>query len=138
MISERPPGSDWPATLSVPIWTSASSDGRSRSAIDAVRETLPLLDAPGLAAACTLMVPVKELAPPVVFAASCTASSALAGAAVLAPDPVAPAPEPAPAQPARAAARIAVTPAAQNGDRVVRARIRKPPQSGLVTRPRGT
>ena len=112
MISDRPPGSDWPAALSVPICTSASSDGRSCSAIDAVRETSPLLGAPGLAVACTLIVPVKELAPPVVFAAICTASSGLAGAAVPVPGPVAPVLEPDAAQPARAAARIAVTPAA--------------------------
>ena len=75
-------------------------------------ETSPLLAAPGLAVACTLIVPVKELAPPVVFAASCTASSGLAGAAVVAVDPVVAVPEPAAAQPASAAARIAVTPAA--------------------------
>jgi hypothetical protein len=65
-----------------------------------------------LAVACTLIVPVKELAPPVVFAASWTASSGLADAAGLAPDPVALVPEPLAEQPARAAARIAVTPAA--------------------------
>jgi hypothetical protein len=57
-------------------------------------------------------VPVKEVAPPVVLAASFTASSGLAGAAELAPEFVADVPEPAAAQPARAAARIAVTPAA--------------------------
>src|ERR1700722_1060290 len=112
MPSDRPPGTDGPAALSVPICTSASSEGRSCSAIDAVMETSPLLAAPGLAVACRLIVPVKELAPPVVFAASRTASSGLDAAAVLAPDPVAAVPELAAAQPARAVARIAVSPAA--------------------------
>ena len=80
-ISESPPGSDWPAALNVPICTSASSEGRSCSAIVAVMDTLPLVGAPALAVACTLIVPVKESAPPVVFAASCTASSGLDDAA---------------------------------------------------------
>jgi hypothetical protein len=75
-------------------------------------ETSPLPLAPDLAFVWTLIVPVKELAPPVVFAASFTASSGLAGAADFVPDPVAAVPEPAAAQPASAAARIAVTPAA--------------------------
>src|ERR1700722_3161903 len=98
MTSDRPPGSDWPAALNVPICTSASSEGRSCSAIDAVMETSPLLAAPGLAVARRLIVPVKDFAPPVVFAASCTASSGLDAAAALAvadadADAVAPAPE---------------------------------------------
>jgi hypothetical protein len=75
-------------------------------------ETLPLPVAPDLDVACTLIVPVKEFAPLVVFAASCTASSGLDGAAVLAPEPAAPVPEPAAVHPARAAAAIAVSQAA--------------------------
>jgi hypothetical protein len=75
-------------------------------------ETLPLPVPPDLAVACRLIVPVKELAPLVVFAASCTASRGLADAAVFAGECVAVVPEPAAAQPARAAARTAVSPAA--------------------------
>ena len=75
-------------------------------------ETPPLPVAPDLAVARRLIVPVKELAPLVVFAASCTASWGLAGAAVCAGELVAAVPEPAAAQPASAAARTAVSPAA--------------------------
>jgi hypothetical protein len=58
--------------------------------------------------ACRLIDPVKEVAPLVVFEASRTASSGLDGAAEL----VAAVPELVAAQPPRAAARIAVSPAA--------------------------
>src|ERR1700688_4138001 len=102
------PGSVDPGALSVPICTSAWSEGRTCSAIVAVMETLPPPVAPDLAVACRLIVPVKELAPLVVFGASCTASGGLVAEAVFAGELVAAAPEPAAAQPARAAARAAV------------------------------
>jgi len=107
-ISSSPPGRVDPAALSVPICTSASSEGCSCSAIVAVIETSRLPDDPDLAVACRLIVPVKELAPLVVFEASCTASSGLDGVPLLA----AAVPELVAAQPAKAAAAIAVTPAA--------------------------
>ena len=97
-----------PAALSFPICTSVSSDGCNCSAIVAVIETFWLPLAPALAVACTLIVPVNEFASLVVFEASRTASSGLAGVLACAAD----VPGLAVAQPARAAARIAVVPAA--------------------------
>jgi hypothetical protein len=82
------------------------------------------LAAPDLTVACRSIVPVKEFALDDVFAASLTASSALAGAGEA--DPLAPPPaDPlAPAlelelgeQPATAAATITTSPAAYNGTR---------------------
>jgi hypothetical protein len=82
------------------------------------------LAAPGLTVPCKLIVPVYEFAPDAVFAASLTASSALAGAVEedpLAPalaDPVAPALELVLGeQPATPAATITTSPAAYNGTR---------------------
>jgi len=71
-------------------------------------ETFWLLEDPDLAVARRLIVPVKELAPLVVLEASLTALSGLDGVLAL----VADVPELLVAQPARAAARIAVAPAA--------------------------
>jgi hypothetical protein len=84
--------------------------------------------APGLRVPCKLIVPVNEFAPDAVFAASLTASSALAGA--VEEVPLAPAPEEevplAPAlelvlgeQPVTAAAAITASPAADNGTRAL-------------------
>ena len=90
------------------MFTSASSEGCSCSAIVAVMETSWLPADADFAVACRLIVPVKELAPPVVFEASRTASSGLGGVLELVP----PVPELVAAQPARAAAMIAMAPAA--------------------------
>jgi hypothetical protein len=77
-----------------------------------------VLAAPGLSAARRSIVPVKEFAVDAVFAASLTASSALAG--VWAEDPPAPALELEPAaQPVTAAATIATSPAAHHGQRAL-------------------
>jgi hypothetical protein len=79
------------------------------------------LSAPGLTVACRSIVPVKEFALDDVFAASLTASNALAGAGE--EDPLAPVLALAPLelvlgeQPATAAATITTSPAAYNGAR---------------------
>jgi hypothetical protein len=74
------------------------------------------LAAPGLTVARRFIVPVKEFALDDVFAASLTASSALAGAGE--EDPLAPALELVLGeQPATAAATITTSPAADNGTR---------------------
>jgi hypothetical protein len=74
------------------------------------------LAAPDLTVACRSIVPVKEFALDDVFAASLTASSALAGAGE--EDPLAPALElELGEQPVTAAAMITASPAAYNGTR---------------------
>jgi hypothetical protein len=87
------------------------------------------LAAPGLTVPCKLIVPVYEFAPDAVFAASLTASSALAGAGEA--DPLAPALpglvllELVPGeQPVTAAATITTSPAAYNGTRATRTCIK--------------
>jgi hypothetical protein len=108
--------------------TLASKEGCRRSAYVAVMLTAPdepdELAAPGLTVTCRLIVPVNEFALDAVFAASLTASSALAGAGEEDPfapalaDPVAPALELVLGeQPATPAATITTSPAAYNGTR---------------------
>ncbi len=86
MISSIPPGIDVPAAPSDAMFmlTLASKEGCSRSAYVAVMLTAPdepdELAAPGLTVTCRFIVPVNEFALDAVFAASLTASSALAGA----------------------------------------------------------
>jgi hypothetical protein len=105
------------------MFTLASRDGRSCSANVAVVLTAPdeldELAAPGLTVACKFIVPVNEVTPDAVLAASLTASSALAGAG----EEDAAAPE-APAlelefavQPVTAVATTTANPAAYNGNR---------------------
>src|SRR6266567_8512235 len=114
-ISVIPPGSEVPAVLIDRTSTSASSEGRNCSVNDASSEVPPLLVVPFLTLARRLSVPVKELAPFEVCAASLTASSGVVDAV---DDPPEPDDEP---QAVRAAARIAVSPAAYSGVRAARA-----------------
>ena len=70
MISDMPPGTVWPPALIDPICTWASSEGRSCSVIDAVMETLARSARRPWRWPAGCIVPVKELAPLVVFAAA--------------------------------------------------------------------
>src|SRR5450756_149395 len=112
-ISVIPPGTVVPPAVIDWMSTWASREGRSRSVNDAASEVLPLPAVPALTVACTLTVPVKEVAALEVCAASRTASSGVVGAAA---EP--PVTEP---QAVRVAARIAVSPAAYSGMRAARA-----------------
>jgi hypothetical protein len=105
--------------------TLATGEGCTCSANVALMLTAPAdaeeLAAPGLTVVCRLIAPVNEFALDAVFAASLTASSALAGAVEA--DPLAPALALAPLelvlgeQPATAAATITTSPAAYSGTR---------------------
>src|SRR5579872_3870363 len=122
MISLSPPAVGIPATFGISMSALISSVGCTCSANAIVictgSESTLVLDAPGPGVTWMFIVAVKEFTLPVVFAASWTAASGLAGAADNPPAP-APALEPA-AQPETVTMAINASPAEYNERRAAR------------------